>query len=141
MTVSQPVSIIAPPGIYAGISVTAGGVGLTVNAGSGKVTLRGLSINNITGGTSGISFQSGASLYVDNVTVTNFPSAGLAANVGATSSVHVTNSTFRDNGTGAVFSASVRHVDGQRREHALRPQRNRDSTSATVPLAPFTSRR
>ena len=106
-TIAQPVSIIAPPGIYAGISVTLGGPGMTVAAGSGKVTLRGLSINNITGGTSGIVFTSGASLYVDNCTVTNFPTAGLAAVVGATSSVHVTNSTFRDNGTGGVFAASA----------------------------------
>src|SRR5215467_2366523 len=50
-TITQPVSIIAPPGIYAGISVTLGGAGMTVNSGSGKVTLRGLTINNITGGT------------------------------------------------------------------------------------------
>ena len=105
-TITQPVSIIAPPGIYAGISVTLGGVGLTVSPGSGKVTLRGLSINNITGGTSGISFISGAALYVDNVIVTNFPTAGLWANVASSSSVHVTNSYFRDNGTGAVFSAT-----------------------------------
>jgi len=108
-TITQPVSIIAPPGIYAGISVTSGalgGVGMTVNAGSGKVTLRGLTINNISGGTSGIAFLSGTSLYVDSVIVTNFPTAGLAATVGASSSVIVTNSIFRDNGTGAVFSAS-----------------------------------
>ncbi len=107
-TITQPVSIIAPPGIYAGISVTAltPGAGMTVNAGSGKVTLRGLTINNITGGTSGIAFLSGTSLYVDNVIVTNFPTAGLAATVGASSSVIVTNSIFRDNGTGAVFNAS-----------------------------------
>ena len=105
-TISQPVSIIAPSGIYAGISVTLGGVGLTVSPGSGKVTLRGLSINNISGGTSGISYTSGTALYVDNVIVTNFPTAGLAANVSSSSSVHVTNSFFRDNGTGGVFSAS-----------------------------------
>jgi hypothetical protein len=106
-TISQAVSIIAPPGIYAGISVTAGGPGMVVAAGSGKVTLRGLSINNITGGTSGIAFTSGTSLYVDNCTVTNFPIAGIAASVAASSSVFVTNSTFRDNGTGGVFTATA----------------------------------
>ncbi len=105
-TITQPVSIIAPPGIYAGISVTAGGPGMTIAAGAGKVTLRGLSINNITGGTSGIAFTSGTSLYVDNCTVTNFPTAGIAANVAASSSVFVTNSTFRDNGTGGVFTTT-----------------------------------
>src|SRR5262249_23078663 len=48
--ISQPVSIIAPPGIYAGVSVFAGGptggVGIVVNPGAGKVTLRGLTINS-----------------------------------------------------------------------------------------------
>lgn len=105
-TITQPVSIIAPPGIYAGISVTTGGVGMTVNTGSGKVTLRGLTINNISGGTSGIAFLSGTSLYLDGVIVTNFSTAGLSATVGASSNVVVTNSIFRDNGTGAMFSAS-----------------------------------
>jgi len=106
-TITQPVSIIAPPGIYAGISVTAGGAGMTVNAGAGKVTLRGLTINNITGGTSGIAFQSATSLYVDNCIVTNFPTAGLAATAATSSTVHIANSIFRDNGTGASFTTSA----------------------------------
>ena len=103
-TISQPVSIIAPPGIYAGVSVFTG-AGLTVNAPGGKVTLRGLTLNSL-GGTTGISFLAGSALYIDNVTVTNFPSAGLAAGVAASSSIYVSNSSFRDNGTGAVFGAT-----------------------------------
>ncbi len=72
----KPVSIIAPPGIYAGISVFSG-IGLAVNAGRGNVTLRGLTINSVDpAATVGISFVSGAALYVDNVTVSNFPTAG-----------------------------------------------------------------
>ena len=103
-TIGQPVSIIAPPGIYAGVSVFSG-AGLTVNAPGGKVTLRGLTINSL-GGTTGISFVAGSALYVDNVVVTNFPTAGLAAGVGATSSVYLSNSAFHDNGVGAVFGAT-----------------------------------
>jgi Right handed beta helix region len=104
-TISQPVSIIAPPGVYGGITVFSG-AGLTVNPGSGNVTLRGLTINSI-GGTVGISFITGAALYVDQVIVTNFPTAGLAASVGASSRVFVTNSQFNDNGTGGSFTASA----------------------------------
>jgi hypothetical protein len=109
-TITQPVSIIAPPGIYAGVSVIAGGatggVGIIVNVGTGKVTLRGLSINSL-GGTTGISFLSGTALYLDNVTVSNFPTAGLSASVGASASVFITRSTFHDNGAGAVFNAAA----------------------------------
>ncbi len=46
VTIAQSVSIIAPPGVYAGISVFSG-VGITISAGSGKVTLRGLTINQL----------------------------------------------------------------------------------------------
>ncbi len=103
--IAQPVSIIAPPGIYAGISVTSG-TGLDVNVASGNVALRGLTINSL-GGTTGIAFGSGSALYVDNVTVSNFPGAGLAASLGGSGSVFVTRSTFHDNGTGAAFGASA----------------------------------
>ena len=44
VTVTKSVSIIAPPGIYAGISVFSGD-GVTVNAPGATVVLRGLSIN------------------------------------------------------------------------------------------------
>ena len=44
VTITQSVSIIAPAGIYAGISVF-GGDGVTVNAPGAIVVLRGLSIN------------------------------------------------------------------------------------------------
>ncbi len=86
-TISQAVSIIAPPGIYAGVSVFSG-VGITVNASAGKVTLRGLTINNVQTGTTGIAISSGAAVYLDNVVVTNFPTAGLSANVGVNSSLY-----------------------------------------------------
>ncbi len=105
-TISQAVSINAPPGIYAGVSVMSG-VGITVSAGAGKVTLRGLTINNVQTGTTGIAFNSGAVLYLDNVVVTNFPITGLSANVGANSSLLVSNSTFHDNGTGALLNATA----------------------------------
>lgn len=103
--ISQSVSIIAPPGVYGGVTVFSG-TGLVVSPGSGNVTLRGLTINSI-GGTVGISFTTGAALYVDQVIVTNFPTAGLAASVGSSSRVFVTNSQFNDNGTGASFTASA----------------------------------
>ena len=105
-TISQPVSIIAPPGIYAGVSVFSG-TGLTVSAGAGKVTLRGLSINSLNAAaTVGISFLSGTALYLDNLTITNFPTAGISASVAASSGLFLTNSSIHDNGKGAALGAS-----------------------------------
>ena len=112
-TISQPVSIIAPPGIYAGVSVfsggATGGIGIVVNAGAGTVTLRGLTINGL-GGVQGISFQSGDTLYVDSVMVSGFPAGPSGGSLGVTlsgsGSVHVVDSSFRNNDVGASFESA-----------------------------------
>jgi RHS repeat-associated protein len=103
VVIAKSVSLTAPPGIYAGVSVLAG-AGITVNAGAGGlVTLRGLSINGL-GGTTGIAFQSGDALYVEKVVVAGFAGGGgvgLNAAVGAaTAKLIVRDSAFRDNATG-----------------------------------------
>ncbi|MEO8134363.1 MAG: hypothetical protein ABI831_10330 [Betaproteobacteria bacterium] len=67
VTIAQSVSIIAPHGIFAGISVVSGD-GITISGRMGdKVVLRGLTING-QGGLSGIKFMSGKarSLIQDN---------------------------------------------------------------------------
>ena len=105
VVVNQPVSIIAPPGVYAGVSVFSG-AGIAINAGAGaKVTLRGLTINAL-GGVQGVQFTSGDALYIDNVIVSGF-ATGLAVSTSATASVFVADSSFRDNTTGASFTASA----------------------------------
>jgi hypothetical protein len=73
VTISQAVSIIAPAGIYAGITVNSGN-GITVSAGPADVVvLRGLSLNSLGLGASvGIQFISGKSLIVGRTTVTGF---------------------------------------------------------------------
>jgi hypothetical protein len=104
VTVTQPVSIIAPPGVYAGVSVF-DNAGITINAGAGaKVTLRGLTINGL-GGVQGVLFNSGDALYMDGVIVSGF-TTGLAVATAASASVFVTDAAFRDNATGASFTAS-----------------------------------
>jgi hypothetical protein len=104
VVINKAVSIIAPPGVYAGVSVFSG-TGIVVNPALGNVTLRGLTINAL-GGAIGIDFQSGSALYLDNVTVSGFPTAGLNAFVSAAGTVAVHGSTFRGNGTGAAFGGT-----------------------------------
>jgi hypothetical protein len=50
VSITQDVSIIAPPGIYAGISVFAGSAGVELHDGATKVKLQGLTINGQGGG-------------------------------------------------------------------------------------------
>ena len=102
VTISKPISIIAPAGIYGGVSVTSG-TGIIVNPGSGRVALRGLVITGL-GGTRGIDFQAGDVLDIDNVVVKGFSAVGgfgLRASPSAGGQVRIRNSVFSDNDTGA----------------------------------------
>ena len=79
VTITQSVSIIAPTGVYAGISVPAGQTGVTVNGAGIVVVLRGLSINGTFGaGSQGVSFVQGQRLRVENCVVTGLRSTGIA---------------------------------------------------------------
>ncbi len=104
LTIDRPVTIVAPPGVYAGISVLSGH-GIDVNPGPGNVTLRGLTINGL-GGDIGINFMSGAALYIENCLVTGFTSMGLQVLAPAAANVYVRNSTFRGNFNGAFFGTT-----------------------------------
>ena len=79
VTINKAVSIVVPPGIYAGVSVTVPGTdGIVVNAGaSDEVILRGLTVNN-QGGNNGVVFNSGAALYVESCTIRGFAAANMA---------------------------------------------------------------
>ena len=74
VSISQSVSIIAPAGIYAGISVLSGN-GVTVNGSGIKVVLRGLTING-QGGMLGVDFVQGGTLLVEDCQIGNFSAVG-----------------------------------------------------------------
>src|SRR5947209_4265222 len=64
VTITQPVSIISPEGVYAGITAATGNA-ITVNAGdSAQVVLRNLTLNS-PGAVNGIQAPTVASLYID----------------------------------------------------------------------------
>src|SRR5262245_30854106 len=66
VTITQSVSIIAPAGIYAGISVFSGQTGVTVNGSGIIVVLRGLSINGVGGNIGVYLTNSGSRLRIEN---------------------------------------------------------------------------
>jgi hypothetical protein len=65
VTITKSVSIIAPPGVYAGISVFSGN-GVTIDSPSAKVVLRGLSING-QGGNVGIFVRAASAVSIERV--------------------------------------------------------------------------
>jgi hypothetical protein len=96
VTINKSVSIIAPEGVYAGISVFSG-TGITIATAGVEVVLKGLSINGL-GGNYGIYMSNGSSLLVENCTVSNFSALGdTALRVSNQIDVQVKNSVFREN--------------------------------------------
>src|SRR5262249_44812805 len=107
-TVTQPISIVASPGVTAGIS-TFSGNGITINAGtSDVVVLRGLSVNNQGSTGNGIIFENGGMLHVENCTVSGF-SQGSGLLPLSPGELDVKDSTFRSK-VGGASAAIVDHV-------------------------------
>jgi hypothetical protein len=118
VTITQSVSIIAPPGVYAGISVFSG-VGITVTAATDVVTLRGLTINNVDLGARGIVINGAGRLQVADVSVTGFAFEGLDFVPSASGELVVERSNFSGNGSGIVIGPGASNtvnavIDGVR---------------------------
>ncbi|MBI3150289.1 MAG: right-handed parallel beta-helix repeat-containing protein [Betaproteobacteria bacterium] len=100
VTIAQTVSIIAPEGVYAGISVFSGN-GVTIASAGVRVVLRGLSINGL-GGEYGIHMSDGASLTVANCVISGFSTSSRAGLfLDAPAALTVTESMFQGNHYGA----------------------------------------
>lgn len=93
VAIGKSISIIAPPGVYAGVSVFSGTDGVTVNAGpTDKVVLRGLSVNG-QGGAYGIRVTSGGEIHIEDCTVANVGESGILVEGGT--SVHIARTVIR----------------------------------------------
>lgn len=106
VSINKSISIIAPDGVYAGISAfPADTNGITLATAGITVLLRGLTINSM-GATHGIRMTAGTSLSVENCVVNGFTS-GSGLSVESASQVKVIDSLFQGNDTGAHFSAGA----------------------------------
>ncbi len=138
ITITQPVSILAAAGIFAGISALPGQSAITIAAGpTASVFLRGLVITS-EGGNNGILFTSGGALYLENMIVRGYGQVGQVdvnfqpiaaaklfikdsriqsgatglriANAGGDVGVTVDNASFENNGTGIKVNANGQMV-------------------------------
>ncbi|MBI3150331.1 MAG: right-handed parallel beta-helix repeat-containing protein [Betaproteobacteria bacterium] len=101
VTIDKSVSIIAPEGIYAGVSVFSGH-GVYIATPGVKVVLRGLTIKRLAGTGSGVMMVFGDSLSVQHCTISDF-SSGYGLYVGTPAKVNVLDSLLEGNSTGADF--------------------------------------
>jgi hypothetical protein len=99
VTVGSSISLIAPPGVDAGIIATTGSA-ITVAAGaSDVVTLRGLTLNGL-GGTDGIQVDSVGALYIEKDVIKNFPNHGILVFPTTSVTVRIEDTTVTHSGAG-----------------------------------------
>jgi hypothetical protein len=113
VTITQSVSIIAPTGVYAGISAFSGSA-VTIAAAGVDVILRGLSLNG-TGGATGVSMTNGSRLSIESSIVSGFSGNGIFVN--APADVRIVDTVVRENGgygiqlqggaSGAIASSKI----------------------------------
>ena len=105
VTIDRSVSIIAPAGIYAGISTPPGGAGITVNGAGVRVVLRNLTIGTAGGGDFGIKFLQGDELHVEGCVIANLATDGIHASAQmSTTRLSVVDSLVRDNVQGGIVA-------------------------------------
>ena len=104
VVITQSVSIVAPQGVYAGVSVLSG-TGISVNAAAIKVRIQGLTINAQAANLHGIDFYDGAELVVENCEISGML-LGITAS-SASGKLVVRNSVFLDNGYGINTNGPV----------------------------------
>src|SRR5665213_3574328 len=99
VTIDKAISIVNQGGYEAGISFLSGVPGIVINAGpNDAVSLRGLTIEGAGVGTTGIQFNSGASLAVENCVIRHMDFYGIGFySTTATSTLTVSNSLVADN--------------------------------------------
>lgn len=116
VTITKSVSLIAPAGIYAGITVSSGD-GIIVNAPGATIVLRGLSING-QGGSNGVNVLSVARLRIESCIISKMADDGVTHSAPGAELI-VLDTIVRDNGgsgIGGDVDASV-VLDHVRSEH------------------------
>jgi hypothetical protein len=100
ITISHAVTVTSPNGVEAGIAAPAsGGAAITINAGSGDVVrLNGLTLDgDNVANTTGIAFNTGEALHVQNCVIRSFGSGGISFAPTALSALSVSNTLVSDN--------------------------------------------
>ena len=107
VTITKGISIINDGSGEAGVLVSGGLIGITINAGlNDKVSLRGLTIKGIGfGGGNGIRFVSGKSLSVENCVIRNHTGDGFqfVSNVVGSARLIISNTLVSDNGGNGIW--------------------------------------
>jgi hypothetical protein len=99
LTITKAVTITSPNGIEAGIATPSGDTAITINASAADtINLNGLTLDGVGGASTGIAFNIGGSLNVQNSVIRNFSGDGINFVPSASSQLYVANTLISDNG-------------------------------------------
>jgi hypothetical protein len=127
-------------GNHAAVLATSGTSGITVNAVSVVVVLRGLTIDGVGTGLHGIRFLQGSALHVEDCTINGFTGKGLDIEPTTTTSLFVTDTIIRNNtgasaggillkpGAGGSIKSTFQNVVVNRNQFGLRAEANTETT-------------
>jgi hypothetical protein len=104
LVIDRAISIVNPGAFEAGISPPSTGIGIVINAGpNDAVSLRGLTIDGTGAAATGIKFNTGKSLTVQDCIIRHVTGNGIDFLPNATSNLSVSNSLVADNGTHGIY--------------------------------------
>jgi hypothetical protein len=113
VTITQSLTIEAPPGVLAFIHPPSGDAILISAGSSDVVTLRGLVLNG--GAGHGISVDTVGVLHVESCVISGFSGGGLESS--ATGNLFISDTVVRENDFGLIFAAGRAAIDHCRVEH------------------------
>jgi hypothetical protein len=100
LAINKPVSIVANGNVTV---IPSGAVGIRVNAGTGHVMLKGLTVDGSGGGTYGIDVQSAGSVSIIDCVVHHFANDGIFIEPNTNLKFNVSNTTSSDNGGRGIY--------------------------------------
>ncbi len=104
MTITQSVSIVNPGGVEAGIAASNGGTAIAIAAGPNDVVaLRGLTVEGLQSGATGISLTSAGALEIDNCVVRDFTGDAIDITPSGATQFRISNSVVEDNAHRGVY--------------------------------------
>ena len=103
--IAKSISIVAPDGVYAGISVPTGGTGINIAAPMITVALRGLTLRGAGLYTNGIVMSDGAALQVERCDISGVSGAGFTVTA-QSPKVFVLDSVLHENALGMSIGGS-----------------------------------
>lgn len=137
VTITKAVSIIAPAGIYAGINQTSGNAVTVVAGASDTVVLRGLTLNGATGD-SGIDFNSGAALLIENCVINNF---FRGVHFDAAGKLFVSDTTVQKNFVGILIGTTTGAPPSAAIQVSIERVRAVNNTSIGISVSPTSAAR